>query len=117
MKTINHLCPQCGFRLDPDNPSQPVCPACGCDPLDSHIGVQDVYLAAVLDLAVTADAPQSANDSLGAGSFVESDAAYHPDPDLEFAIGQVCSGGCCCPAVLTGGKHAPHISGYRSSLT
>ena len=88
MKTINHLCPQCGFRLDPDNPSQPVCPACGCDPQDSHIGVQELNLAAVLDdLAVTADPPQPANDCLGAGSFVEPDAAYHPDPDLEFAIG------------------------------
>jgi hypothetical protein len=26
-------CPECGFRLDPVNESQIVCPACGADPM------------------------------------------------------------------------------------
>ena len=86
---MNHFCPHCGFKLDPDNPSQPVCPACGCDPQDSHLAVRDRYLAAVLeDVAAVADARQSANESLGAGPHPEPDTAYSPDPDLDFAIGE-----------------------------
>jgi len=27
MKPTNQVCPECGFRLDPDNPSESVCPA------------------------------------------------------------------------------------------
>jgi hypothetical protein len=86
---MNHFCPHCGFKLDPDNPSQPDCPACGCDPRDSHMGGRDLYLAAVLeDLVAVADARQSANESLGAGPLHELDTAYCPDPDLDFAIGE-----------------------------
>ena len=86
---MNHFCPHCGFKLDPDNPSQPVCPACGCDPQDSHLGLRDLYLTAVVeDLSAVADARQSANVSFGAGPLQEPDTAYSPDPDLDFAIGE-----------------------------
>jgi len=86
---MNHFCPHCGFKLDPDNPSQPVCPVCGCDPQDSHLAVRDPYLADVLeDVAAVADARQSANESLGARLHPEPDIAYSPDPDLDFAIGE-----------------------------
>ena len=30
-------CPACGFPVDLDNESQPVCPACGADPFDPEI--------------------------------------------------------------------------------
>ncbi len=86
---MNHFCPHCGFKLDPDNPSQPVCPACGCDPEESHLGLRELYLSAVLeDLATVADARQSGNESLGAGPLQDPDTAYSPDPDLDFAIGE-----------------------------
>jgi hypothetical protein len=86
---MNHFCPHCGFKLDPDNPSQPVCPACGCDPQDSHLAVRDRHLAAVLeDVAAVADADQSANKPLDAELLQEPDTAYTPDSDLDFAIGE-----------------------------
>ena len=86
MKPTNHLCPQCGFRLDPDNPSESVCPACGTDPHDGHRSLQDLCLAVVLEDAASAETLHTANEILGADAFGEPDVAYAPDPELDFAI-------------------------------
>lgn len=87
MKPTNHLCPQCGFRLDPDNPSEAVCPACGADPRDGRELTQDLHLAAVLDdAAAPPEALQAAKDILDAGVSAEPEIVYSPDPELDFAI-------------------------------
>ena len=87
MKLTNHPCPQCGFRLDPDNPSESVCPACGTDPHDGHWLTQDLHLATILeDAATPGETPQTADDILGAEASGEPDVAYSSDPELDFAI-------------------------------
>jgi hypothetical protein len=86
MKPINHLCPQCGFRLDPDNPSESVCPACGSDPHDGQRPLQDLCLATALEDAGAAQTLHTANEILGAAASGEPDVAYTPDPELDFAI-------------------------------
>ena len=75
MKPTNHLCPQCGFRLDPDNPSESVCPACGTDPHDGHRPLQDLLLAAVLEDAASAETLQTANEILDADALGEPEVA------------------------------------------
>jgi len=88
MKPTNHFCQQCGFRLDPDNPSEPVCPACGADPDDGHWLTQDIGLAAVLeDSAAFSETVQSVNDLSGSEDSAEPDVAYAPDPELDLMIG------------------------------
>jgi len=87
MKPTNHLCPQCGFRLDPDNPSESVCPACGADPHDARSLTQDLVLAAVPDDAsASAETLQAARDILDTGVSAEPEIVYSPDPELDFAI-------------------------------
>ena len=86
MKPINQLCPQCGFRLDPDNPSESVCPACGTDPHDGHRPLPDLCLAAVLEDTASAETLHTSNDILGADVFGEPEVAYAPDPELDLAI-------------------------------
>lgn len=88
MKPTNHLCQQCGFRLDPDNPSEPVCPACGADPNDGHWLRHDIGLAAVLeDSAAFSGRVQGVNDLIGSEEPAEPDVAYAPDPELDLMIG------------------------------
>jgi hypothetical protein len=88
MKLTNHLCPECGFRLDPDNPSEPVCPACGADPNDERWLGRDIGLATVIeDAAAFAETVRSGNDVLGPELSAEPDVAYAPDPDVDFVIG------------------------------
>ena len=43
------LCPECGFRLDPYNESQVVCPACGADPSAPVVPGNDSDLAAAFE--------------------------------------------------------------------
>ena len=86
MKLTNQLCPQCGFRLDPDNPSESVCPACGTDPHDGHRPLPDLCLAAVLEDAASAETLQIANEILDADALGEPELAYAPDPELDLAI-------------------------------
>ena len=106
MKPSNYLCPQCGFGLDPDNPSEPVCPSCGADPRDACRLSQDLYLAAVLeDAAALAEMLPTTSDILGAQVSGEPEIAYSPDPELDFVIGdaealmQVLTGG---PVLVAG---------------
>src|SRR6266536_4066602 len=86
MKTTNQLCPQCGFRLDPDNPSESVCPACGTDPHDGHRPLQDLCLATVLEDAASAETHPTANEILDADAHGEPEVAYAPDPEMDLAI-------------------------------
>ena len=59
-------CPECGFRLDPDNESQVVCPACGADPTNSMRLDDDSKLAAAFeDGEAFAEAPVSLAEVLG----------------------------------------------------
>ena len=86
MKPTSHLCPRCGFKLDPDNPSAPVCPACGADPQGGYPPLQDLCLVVVLEDAGSAETFHAPNEILGADSSGEPDVAYTPDPELDFAI-------------------------------
>ena len=86
MKLINQVCPQCGFRLDPDNPSEAVCPACGTDPHDGHRPLQDLCLAAILEEAASAETLNTTNVILDADALGETEVAYAPDPELDLAI-------------------------------
>src|SRR5438874_5526246 len=86
MKPTNQLCPQCGFRLDPDNPSEPVCPACGTDPHDGHRPLPDLCLATVPADAASAETHHTANEILDADALGEPEVAYAPDPELVLAI-------------------------------
>src|SRR5436305_6436602 len=86
MKPMDHLCPQCGFRLDPDNRSESVCPACGSDPHDVQRPLQDLCLAVALEDAASAQSLHTANEILGADDFGEPEVEESPDPELNFAI-------------------------------
>lgn len=86
MKPTNLLFPQCGFRLDPDNPSELVCPACGSDPHDGHRPLPDLCLAAILADAASTERLQTANEILDADALGEPEVAYAPDPELDLAI-------------------------------
>ncbi len=89
MKPINDLCSQCGFKLDPNNPSESVCPACGADPGDRGELVHDLHLAAALDDgAVSAERRQATGSILDAEVSAEPEVIYCPDPELDFAIAE-----------------------------
>jgi hypothetical protein len=80
-------CPTCGFKLDPNNESQVVCPACGADPknpLRPEDGPE--FAAALEDGAAFAEAPVSLTDVLGGDTPLEPEIDYVPDPDLELMI-------------------------------
>jgi len=76
-------CPTCGFRLDPINESQVVCPACGADPNDPQRTEDDPEIAAAFeDGAAFAEAPVSLTGLLAADAPMEPEIDYVSDPDL-----------------------------------
>ena len=80
-------CPECGFRFDPDNESQVVCPACGADPNSSMRPDDGSNLAAALeDAAAFAEVPVSLAEVLSEDAPIEPGIDYVPDPDLDIAI-------------------------------
>ncbi|MGA2119050.1 MAG: hypothetical protein ABSH56_30405 [Bryobacteraceae bacterium] len=81
------FCPECGFRLDPLNESQVVCPACGADP-NTLLGLcDDPYLAAALeDGEAFAEAPVTLSEVLGDDDPMEPEIDYVPDPVVDLAI-------------------------------
>jgi hypothetical protein len=82
-------CPMCGFRLDPVNESQVVCPACGADPNNPPRPEDDPEIAAALeDGAAFAEAPASLSEMLGGDAPTEPEIDYVPDPDLDAAIAE-----------------------------
>jgi len=80
-------CPECGFRLDPANVSQLVCPACGADPADPVRCDDDSDLAAAFeDGEAFAEGPVTSTEVLGWDDPTEPETDYVPDPELDFAI-------------------------------
>jgi len=80
-------CPECGFRFDPDNESQMVCPGCGGDPNYSiHVDDDSKLAAALDDAAAFAEAPVSLAEVLSEDAPMESEIDYVPDPELDIAI-------------------------------
>ena len=80
-------CPECGFRLDPYNESQAVCPACGADPNTAVRPDDDSDLAAAfVEGEAFAEAPVTLSEVLGGEDPMESEIDYVPDPLLDFAI-------------------------------
>jgi len=80
-------CPECGFRFDPNNTSQAVCPACGTDPTDPLRQDDDSNVAAAFeDGDAFAEAPVTLAEVLGWDAPVEPEIDYVPDPELDFAI-------------------------------
>jgi hypothetical protein len=81
------LCSTCGFKLDPINESQVVCPACGADPNNQPRPDDDPETAAAFeDGAAFAEAPVSLTGVLAADDPMEPEIDYVPDPDLELMI-------------------------------
>ena len=80
-------CPECGFRLDPDNESQVVCPACGAEPTNSLRTADDPKLAAALeDGEAFAETPVTLAEVLSEDAPMEPEIDYVPDPELDIAI-------------------------------
>ncbi len=93
-------CPTCGFRLDPINESQVLCPACGADPTDPpRPGDDPEFAAAFEDGAAFAEAPVFLTEMLAADAPLEPEIDYVPDPDLEMMIADAKA----LKAALTGG--------------
>ena len=81
------LCPECGFRLDPYNESQAVCPACGADPNTPVRLNDDLSIAAALaDGEGFGEAPVTLSDVLDLDAAMEPEIDYVPDPELDLAI-------------------------------
>ncbi len=80
-------CPECGFKFDPDNESQVVCPACGADPNNPVRRDDDAKLAAAFeDAAAFAEAPVSLVEVLTGDAPLEPEIDYVPNAELDFAI-------------------------------
>jgi hypothetical protein len=80
-------CPECGFRFDPVNESQVVCPACGADPNTPVEPGDDAELAAAFeDGAAFAEVPLTLSEVLELDAPMEPEIDYVPDPELDFAI-------------------------------
>jgi len=80
-------CSECGFRLDPVNESQQVCPACGRDPVGCE-AVEDVsgIAAALADVATLADRLPLPPPDMEEALADDSEVAYLPDPELELIL-------------------------------
>ena len=80
-------CPTCGFRFDPINESQVLCPACGTDPNNPPRPEDDPEFAGVFeDGAAFAEAAVSHTEVFAADAPVEPETDYVPDPDLDLMI-------------------------------
>jgi len=80
-------CLECGFKFDPDNESQVVCPACGADPNSPVRRDDDAKLAAAFeDAAAFAETPMSLVELLTGDAPLEPEIVYAPDPGLDFVI-------------------------------
>jgi hypothetical protein len=79
-------CPECGFRFDPDNESQVVCPGCGAGPASSLADEGAELAVAFEDGEAFAEAPVTLAQVLGWDAPMEPEIDYVPDPELELAI-------------------------------
>ena len=81
------LCPECGFRLDPYNESQAVCPACGFDRNTPMRLDDDSSLSAALeDGEAFTEAPVTLNEVFVLDAPIDPEIDYVPDPELDLAI-------------------------------
>jgi hypothetical protein len=103
---LDALCPECGFRFDPINESQVVCPACGADP-NSRLEDDSGVVAAFEDGAAFAETPVSMTEVLGGDLPIEPEIEYAADPYVELifadaeAIGAALTEG---PILVAGNK-------------
>jgi len=82
-------CPGCGFRIDPLNESQFVCPACGTAP--DHIPALEDELdisAALEDGAAFAAVPVTLTAMLEGAEPIGSDADFLSDNELELVAAE-----------------------------
>ena len=101
-------CTECGFRFDPDNESQVVCPGCGTYPTDPLRPDNESDLAAAFeDGEAFAEAPLALGELLGGDAPAEPEIEYVTDPDLDLVIAdgevlmQALTGG---PILVAGNK-------------
>jgi len=77
-------CPECGFKLDPVNESQQVCPACGRDPIRCEQMEDDSGIAAALaDVASMADHLPLPSQGMEEAVALDPEVDYPPDPELD----------------------------------
>ena len=80
-------CQACGFRIDPLNESQVLCPACGADPYNPMLPRDDREVAPAFDDgAAFIDDPVPMTEALGGDASVYPEIDCMPDPDLELMI-------------------------------
>ena len=82
---LDTQCPECGFRFDPINESQVVCPACGADP-NNRPEDDPGIVAAFEDGAAFAEAPVSMTEVREGDLPIEPEIAYAADPYVELII-------------------------------
>ena len=77
-------CPECGFRLDPVNESQQVCPSCGHHPTRCERAGDDSGIAAALaDVASLADHFPLPPEGVEEGLTEDPEVDYPSDPELD----------------------------------
>ena len=80
-------CTECGFRFDPDNESQVVCPGCGADPSALLRPDDESDLAVAFeDGEAFAEAPVTLSEMVGGDAPMEPEIDYVPDPELDLVI-------------------------------
>jgi len=81
---LENRCSECGFKLDPVNESQQVCPACGRDPIrcEDEAGVA----AALAYVDSLADGLLLLLQRVEEAFAVDSDVVYPPDPELDLIL-------------------------------
>jgi len=77
---------ECGFRFDPDNESQVVCPGCGADSANTLWDDESDLAAAFEDGEAFAEAPVALSEMLGGDAPLEPGIDYVPDPELDLVI-------------------------------
>ena len=82
---LDTQCPECGFRFDPINESQVVCPACGADP-NNRPEDDPGIVAALEDGAGFAEALLSMTGGLEGDLPIQPEIEYAADPYVELII-------------------------------
>ena len=83
-------CSECGFRLDPINESQQVCPACGRDPIRCEGEANGSGIAAALaDVVSLTDHFPRRLQGMEQALAVDSEVHYIPDPEFDLILADV----------------------------
>lgn len=82
-------CSECGFRLDPVNESQQVCPACGRDPIRCEGAEEGLGIPAALGaVGSMADHLPASDQCKEEGLAVGAEVDYLPDPELDLMMAE-----------------------------